>query len=277
MAWLENAATFLSPGWVGSLIGLVGLIAIPIVYIKSRNRTRLSFAYLGEHLLGSDSASLPHGISVQYQGADIPRLTRSMVVLWNSGENTILGSDVVDADPLRVCVGSDGEILSASVIKETRSVNDFKIRPPSPHAPNEAIFEFNYFDSGDGVVVEILHTSQCRQPDLEGTLRRLPKGLKSVGRITRTPNILKRAGPSRLASIMASKVITWVPLLFGGAFILIALFASPETLNALMAFNLNQPSHAAMIMGVIYMAMGSISLYLFRRKHPKNLQVEALE
>lgn len=277
MAWIESTLSFLSPGWVGSLIGLAGLLAALIAYLSSRKRTSLSFAYLGEHLLGSESASLPQGITVQYYGADIPRLTRSIVVLWNSGENTILGSDVVEADPLRFCVGTDGELLSTSVLKATRSVNDFKIKSPSPHAPNEAVVEFNYFDSGDGVVIEILHTSESRQPDTKGTLRGLPNGLRSVGRMTRTPSALKRAGPSRLIAILAPRLTTWVPIFFGGFFMLTGMFASPETLNTVMTFNLQQSNNAVILMGGVYLIMGLVSLYLFRRKHPKSLHVEALE
>lgn len=277
MAWIESTLSFLSPGWVGSLIGLAGLLAALIAYLCSRKRTSLSFAYLGDHLLGSDSASLPQGISVQYQGVDIPRLTRSIIVLWNNGENTILGSDVVEADQLRFCVGSDGELLSTSILKATRSVNDFKIKSPSAHAPNEAVVDFNYFDSGDGVVVEILHTSKSRQPDIKGTLRGLPNGLKSVGRMTRIPSPVKRSGPSRVFAIIAPNITTWVPILGGAAFILFAVFASPETLNAVLTFNLEQSNNAVMLMGGIYVIMGLISLYMFRRKHPKTLHVEALE
>ncbi|WP_454862793.1 hypothetical protein [Pseudomonas hormoni] len=277
MSWFESTLNFLSPGWVGSLIGLAGLLAAVVAYLRSRKRTSLSFAYLGEHLLGSDSNALPEGISVQYHGADIPRLTRSVIVLWNSGENTILGSDVVSIDPLRFCIGTDGEMLSASILKETRSVNDFKIRHPSAHAPNEAIVEFNYFDSKDGVVVEILHTSASRHPRIKGTLRGLPEGMKSVGRMSRSPSLFKRTGLGRLFPFLIASMTTWLPITVGCAFMLTALFGSSETVNTVMTLNLEKSNTAVMMMGGLYLGMGLFSLYLLRRKHPKNLHVEALE
>lgn len=278
MSWFENTLNVLSPGWVGSLIGLAGLLAALIAYLRSQKRTSLSFAYLGEHLLGSESAALPEGISVQYHGVNIPRLTRSIIVLWNSGENTILGSDVVDIDPLRLSVGTDGEVLSASILKASRTVNDFRIRHPSAHAPNEAVVEFNYFDSKDGVVVEVLHTSAGRHPDIKGTLRGLPQGVKSAGRMSRSPSLLKRVGPGRfLPSFILLRMTSWVPILMGLTFMLTALFGNAEIINTVMTLNIEKSSNAVFAMGVFYVGMGLVSLYLFRRKHPKNLHVEALE
>lgn len=277
MSWFESTLNFLTPGWVGSLIGLAGLLAGVVAYLRSRKRTSLSFTYRGEHLLGSESNALPEGISVQYHGANIPRLTRSVIVLWNSGENTVLGADVVDIDPLRFCVETDGEILSASILKGTRTVNDFRIRHPSAHAPNEAVVEFNYFDSKDGVVVEILHTSASRYPEIKGTLRGMPEGLKSVGRMSRSPSLLKRTGPGRFFPMLVTSMTSWLPIIVGSAFVLAALFGNPEVVAAAMTLNTEESNTAVMIMGGVYLGMGLFSLYLFRRKHPKNLHVEALE
>jgi hypothetical protein len=277
MSWFETNLSFLSPGWVGSLIGLIGVLGGVIAYLLSRKRTSLSFAYLGEHLLGSESAALPEGISVQYYGDDIPRLTRSVIVLWNSGENTILGSDVVDIDPLRFSVGTDGKLLAASILKASRPVNDFRIRPPSAQAPNEAVVELNYFDSKDGVVVEILHTSTSAHPDIKGTIRGLPNGLKSLGRMSRSPDIIKRMGPHRWFRSVFIGLIIWTPIIVGVAFMLTALFGSPETLKLVMTLNIEKLSTPVMAMGCFYVVMGLVPLYAFRRKHPKNLHVEALE
>jgi hypothetical protein len=277
MSWFDTNLSFLSPGWVGSLIGLIGVLGGVIAYFRSRKRTSLSFAYLGEHLLGSESAALPEGISVQYCGEDIPRLTRSVIVLWNSGENTILGTDVVDIDPLRFSVGTDGKLLSASILKASRPVNDFRIRHPSAQAPNEAVVELNYFDSKDGVVVEILHTSTSKHPDIKGTVRGLPTGLKSLGRMSRSPDLIKRLGPRRWFPNFFIGLTIWLPMIIGVTFMLTAVFGSPETLSLVMTFNVEKTSTAVMAIGVFYSILGLIPLYLFRRKHPKNLHIEALE
>lgn len=277
MPSIDNALNLMNQGWLGTLLGILGIVFGLATYLWSRKRTSLSYAYLGEHLLGSKSDSLPEGISVQYQGEDIPRLTRSVIVLWNSGESTVMGSDLVDIDPLRFCVETDGELLSVSLLKASRPVNAFKIRHPSAHAPNEAIVEFNYFDSGDGVVVEILHTSASRQPDIKGTLRGLPKGLKPVGRMTRSSNPFRRTRIGRVLSIHVPKMGALIPIIFGAGFVLTGLFATPEVANNVMTLNFAQSNTAVLTMGAIYLGFGLFSLYLYRRKYPKNLHVEALE
>lgn len=276
MAWLDSIRNLLSPGWVGAIIGLLGLISVPIVYFLTRKRTSLSYAYLGEHLLGSASDALPHGISVQYHGTNIPRLTKSVIVLWNTGENTISGDHLVSLDPLRFHVGSDGAILSATVLKATRDVNGFWVSVPTPQTPNEAVVGFGYLDSGDGIVAEILHTSAQRYAEIKGTVQGLPKGLKSVGRITRA-RALKRNQPTRVFRMFLSSVATWMPITVGGAFLLIGLLVSPDTVSTVLTPSLEKTNTPVMIMGGVYMCMGLFSLYLFRRKHPKNLHIEALE
>lgn len=277
MPWIDHALNLMNQGWLGTLLGILGIVFGLATYLWTRKRTSLSYAYLGEHLLGSKSDALPEGINVQYKGEDIPRLTRSVIVLWNSGENTIMGSDLVDIDPLRFCIETDGELLSVSILKASRPVNDFKIRHPSAHAPNEAIVEFNYFDSRDGVVVEILHTSASRQPDIKGTLRGLPKGLNPVGRMTRSSNPFKRTRIGKVLSIYVPKISVLVPIIFGGGFMLTGLFATPEVATSVMTFNFEKPNTAVMTMGATYVGFGLFSLYLYRRKYPKNLHIEALE
>lgn len=66
-------------------------------------------------------------------------------------------------------------------------------------------------------------------------------------------------------------------MIAGVVFILCSLLASPETLNTLMTFNLEKSNTAVMTMGVLYIAIGLVPLYLLRRKPPKNLHFEALD
>ncbi|ROQ49640.1 hypothetical protein EDF85_2423 [Pseudomonas putida] len=248
MSWFDSTLSFLSPGWVGSIIGLLGLISVPIVYFLTRQRTSLSYAYLGEHLLGSASDALPSGISVHYHGTNIPRLTKSVIVLWNTGENTISGDDLVGLDPLRFHVGYDGAILSVMILKSTRVVNGFWVQTPTMEAPNESVMGFGFLGSGDGVVVEILHTSAKRHAEIRGTLRGLPKGLKSVGRITRSRS-LKRNRPTRFFRMILSSISTWVPLVGGGAMMLIGLLANPETVSTVLTPSLEKTNTPVIIMG----------------------------
>lgn len=95
MNWIDKALDLLAPGWVGSIIGLLGIAAAFVTYILTRQRSRVAYRYAGERLLGLTSDGLPADITVQYRGQSIPRLTRTLVVFWNGGEKTILAQDLV--------------------------------------------------------------------------------------------------------------------------------------------------------------------------------------
>ena len=183
MHWLKEVLEFLAPGWVGSIIGLVGIVAASATYVLTRQRTCLAYRYVGERLLGLSTDGLPADISVQYCGQEIQRLTRTLVVFWNAGEKTILAADIVEADPLRLKLQDGGSVLAATVLKVGRAVCQVETKLILSR-PNEVDLGFAFLDSGDGAVIEILHTSEKRHPEFLGTIRGLPSGFHNLGRIT---------------------------------------------------------------------------------------------
>lgn len=264
MSWIDTALNFMDQGRVGLLAGIV--LTVVTFLVARRRTTRVGYVHLGEHLLGSASDALPSGIVVQYDGLSISRLTKSVLIFWNSGESTVLGADIVDKDPLRFCVGADGQILSISLLKAGRPVNDFALLSPRKEM-NEAEFTFNFLDANDGVVVEILHTSTDRQPRIKGTLRGLPQGFRNFGQFTRPkPQKKKRSGP-----LSVFKAVVFSPLVFFCASFLYALYGprpgviSADTFNGLMGG----------LGGVSGMLM--VNAWATRRRYPKSLHLESLE
>lgn len=259
MSLFDDTLNLLSPGWVGSLIGLAGLLGAAVVYVLTRKRTSISFAHLGKHLLGSSQGSLPSEIVVQYKGVKIPRLTRSVVVVWNSGENTVLGSDIVTKDPLRFCVGNDGQVLSASVVKASRQFNEFDIQPLPIQSPQEVAFSFNFLDAKDGVVVEILHTSEERRPTIKGTLRGLPRGFNDLGALS----------PKRASFL--ELVMCWTPIMLGSISIMTSFMIGGGPTNR------GGVDWSLFVMGCLSIATGLYVVYSSRRRYPKKLESEAFE
>ncbi|WP_164699521.1 hypothetical protein [Pseudomonas sp. BRG-100] len=264
MSWIDNVWSLMDLGRVGLVVGLVATV---VTYLMARRRTtRVGYVHQGEHLLGSASDALPSGIVVQYDGLSIPRLTKSVLIIWNSGESTVLGSDIVDKDPLRFCVGADGQILSISVLKVGRQVNDFAFTSPRKEM-SEAEFTFNFLDADDGVVVEILHTSTDRQPRIKGTLRGLPQGFRNFGQFTRPkPQKKKRSRP-----LSAFTAVVFSPLVFFCASLVYAFYGPrPEVISA-DAFN----GLMGGLGGVSGMLL--VNAWATRRKYPKSLHLESLE
>jgi len=267
MAWFDNNLSFLAPGWVGSLIGLLGLIGGIATYFLTRQRTCLVFAHTGERLLGLSSGGLPVDISVQYQGENIPRLTRSVLIFWNSGEKTISREDIAEADPLCFSIGNDGEVLSATILKSTRDVSNINIKP-NPAIPNHVQLDFSFLDAGDGAAVEILHTSKESEPDFLGTVRGLPKGIKNTGRAT-TATYKNR----KSRKLLPFKLATLIIFFMGIASITIGIFGSSEAIDVFLYLGL-KGNNMAIIIGVFYAISGGFLIYISRRKYPKSLQLD---
>lgn len=266
MSWIDLALSLMEQAWLGTVIGIVSLIVAAVTYLWTRKRTSLGYVHLGEHVLGSASDSLPPAIVVQYNGVNIPRLTKSVLIFWNSGENTVLGADIVATDPLRFQIGEDGQILSISILKASRSVNDFNI-VPSHTETHEASFNFNFLDANDGVVVEILHTSTDRKPRINGTLRGLPHGVRHFGQFKRPkPRKIQRTGP--LPTLMS---VVFSPFVFLCVSFAIAIYAPRPDFISASAFN--------GLMGVLggFWGMWMVDSWATRRKYPKSLYVDALE
>nr|BFD39072.1 hypothetical protein FFPRI1PSEUD_05710 [Pseudomonas sp. FFPRI_1] len=267
MSWIDYAQGLLDKSWLGTLLGIAGIVFAVLTYLWTRRRTSLAYVYLGEHLLGSASDALPPEIVVQYDGISIPRLTKSILIFWNSGENTVSGEDIVDKDPLRFHVGDDGQILSISVLKSSRAVNDFSFRALPDHNLNEIGFTFNFLDENDGVVVEILHTSTDRKPRIKGTLKGLPQGFRNLGQFTRPkPQKIK---PGKLRSLAWS--LSPAVMVVGG---FLAAVYGPRP-----PFFPTNPDTGLFFYSFLgaFVGMWLNNKFWTRRKYPKSLHTEALE
>lgn len=269
MQWLRDGLELLAPGWVGSLIGLVGIMTAGITYLLTRNRARLAYRYVGGRLIGSSSDGIPADIIVHYRGKKIERLTRSLVVFWNAGERTILADDIVAHDPLRLIFYENSFVLSATILKQSRPVTQCNAEIDIEH-PNQVKFKFSFLDANDGAVIEVLHTSDKHQPEIQGTIRGLPKGIQYFGRIAGKMSILEasrlRASPIKIA---------WIALATGLITTLAGLLVPWE--NSENCSSLNQTAKFSItIAGCVYIALGIILIFITRRKYPKSLHIDEL-
>ena len=164
-------------GLAGFVVGLVGLAATVWTSWTTKVGARLSYRWKAERVIGGDG-ELGEGIEVAFKGTPVIRLTRAVIVVWNSGTATIRDSDIVQLDPVRVQCEEYAEILSARVLQSSRQIVGAEIRV-DPAKQNRALLAFDFFDPGDGVVIEVLHTGDERKPSFCGTLRGMPKGIKN--------------------------------------------------------------------------------------------------
>ncbi len=259
---MAQLGDLLSRGWVGVLIG--ALIAW-LAYIKTRNRKRLSWGYSCDELLGLDNAAIPSGLEVRFEDTPIPRLSRTLVFIWNSAEQTIRKDDVVEPIRISVC-GDEDKVLRATTLRVTRDICNVKAEIARPDRDDVHV-EFAYLDQQDGVVIEILHTGEATVPSISGTIIGIPKGLNRVGSITVVPP------PNEGLVEWATRVkLPYYFMVAGGlAFIGAQFYMDGKWREA--GVDLPQEGLGSMAFGLLYIVLGALGLFFKRRRHPKNLLV----
>jgi hypothetical protein len=166
---------FLSQGWVGSLIGIIGVILAIIFYFKQNKKKILACESASLGLIAREEQQLPQNVKITFDDIPLNQLTLTQLWLWNNGDETIDGNQIVSNDPIKYIFDDETKILSASIISVTREVNNANI---ISIMENQIELCFDYFDKNDGIKIEILHTGKPQNPKITGTIKGMPHGIK---------------------------------------------------------------------------------------------------
>lgn len=270
----------LSYGWVSSLIGLIGLIGVVITYLlyrASRIGPRPVYQYRALRLIGRAGQALPEEVIVLFRDKKVQRLTKTHIVLWNSGTAIVKGENIVTDDPLRLEFSKDSEVLSVRILTSTHQWNKFTANI-NPDSPNEVICDFDYLNAKDGVVLELLHTAKERSPSVQGTIRGVPKGLLNWGHIFPSPEL--QTSPLRLISFLQHPIARKSLMVFGllSGMFFVAYGAIKPTMIGLITGGTNDwPAWIFVMFGVIFIIGYSHLLWTTRRRFPKSLSIEDTE
>jgi hypothetical protein len=159
-------------GW-GEIVSLVlTVVGLPLTFwVGRRTRQRPDFNYATDSqvLLKPTDDLMKHKLSVSHDGRPVSSLSRTRVALWNRRGDTIEGSSVLSSDPVRVSVAEGETIFRASVLSSSRPQNGISIEI-GEHGSATAVIRFDFLDSGDGAVVEVLH-SGAPEVTITGTVK----------------------------------------------------------------------------------------------------------
>jgi hypothetical protein len=271
---VSNLINLFSQAWFGSLLGILGLVSAVYFYWRSKRVARLAFQRDTVTLLGGPDAAFPDEIEIKFAGMPISRVTAETIVLWNAGNTTVGGSQIVAADPLRFDLKC-GDILKTRVLKVTREVNAITLRPLS-ESKNTVEITFDYLDPDDGIAFEILHSGARRDLKIHGTLRAMPGGIRDFGRANafshrRRGNLpFPRRGMNALLvmamcvglamaafGLFRTQIHTWFPSLRESN--------RPDSDSLRFAF---------VVAGLLYALMPALLFWVRRRRYPTCLHTE---
>jgi hypothetical protein len=255
----------LNPGWVGAVIGIVGVaIGIAVSYVFYRLALRdplLASQASGVRVLERSYPVVQQDLTIAYRGQPISRLTSTVIVVWNAGRKTIQQGDLVEKDPLRFEWDDDAQILDVRIARVSREAIDFRVSR-LPEKASALAYSFDFLDQRDGARIVVLHTGKSLKPRLAGSVRGLRAGCRDWG-------YLRSAWPARMAAIPFG-----ITAVLGLLSVLLGLYGSrlPQRLSWLVSNAQGQPtdSGAMIVVGVLMMVMLPV-LSLFTRSHPQEL------
>jgi len=265
---MDYVKNVLNAGWLGSLLGLIGIALAFVFFLRSKTRPNISYQTHSVRLIGGAGA-LPPEIDITYQGKQIEKLTRTTCVFWNSGNTTIDAASIVEEDPFRVTLCS-GHVLSADIIAVTRSVIAVNANVPENNL-DCAVISFKFLDPGDGAIVALLHTAQEEFALVAGTIKGLPKGYVDRGEIVSLgPDSNKRRLVRR---VLGSPVVPFAAAFVGvymiGMGLLFDFNAHPKGLPQIPAPGIIRP--VCVVSGLLYFVMSWRSCLAIRRRWPEAL------
>ena len=164
----------MNQGWVGSALGVIGIVSAIIMAFLFRSRSRIRAQVNSLQLLGHNHV-LPKELEFVFKGTRVPNVTLSHVAIWNMGNTTLRRDQIVASDPLRIVTSAGSTVLEVTILQRTRDVNDFSCAVRLT-ATNEVECGFDYLDPRDGVLVRLIHTGD-EKVRVVGTLRGVPKGV----------------------------------------------------------------------------------------------------
>ncbi|MHA6830526.1 hypothetical protein [Ralstonia pseudosolanacearum] len=158
------------------------------VFFLTRLLDRRRIKYTADGITVIEKRNAVQGLSILHDGVPVERLTKSHVKLWNSGRRSIKPSDVIAANPISVGFNDEAKILSLRVIFSTADAVGFSGRELES---GRWQLDFDHWEGGAGVILELLHTSTKVVPAVRGSVDGL-QPIKSLGRIETASFLTKR-------------------------------------------------------------------------------------
>ena len=259
-------------GW-GWIIGAVASAVLLLAYFyRVRTaRPRLVYQQRAFSLIAATDGELKNEFKIQFRGRDCHRIAKTYLVMWNVGR-LIRRSDLSSDDPLRFEVSGDGQILTAVVVRASTRSN-VSVSQPQVGALNATAIFFDELGPGEGVVIEVLHTSAERFGVLNGSIKRMLGPAKDRGRIRHPFNPLPSQVPTSFKAIGNTAFV----LTFGIGALLLLLSAFGSSLAPLLGPHVG-PAMSVIegVSDVIYAGLALVLIGQMRQRFPEDLAIPAL-
>lgn len=183
---------------VGTVVSVIGIPLAILLARRGRKRPSLRYVVDFERIVRSEDRFLDTEFLRTPSGRPVTQISRTTVALWNYQGDTVRGDDIVPHDKLRVQLESNDEALQVRLTGRSRAQNKLAALI-SENDKSSVSIDFDFLDSGDGGVIEIIHQGSST-PTVVGTVR----GAELSGRshASLAPDALKLMSRSAIRRII---------------------------------------------------------------------------
>lgn len=152
---MNQLLAFLNQGWVGSLLGIIGIATGYLFFLAARKRKLLRYEIETKILIKNFEYEID-GLQISYHNNPIKNLAVTRVYLWNAGRDVIRKNDIPSTDPISFFV--QGSLVGHPKLEfyGLRNRNQFELR--HGEHKDRFIVDFSYIDFRDLCRIEFFHT-----------------------------------------------------------------------------------------------------------------------
>jgi hypothetical protein len=152
-------------GIVGLVLAVIGLLTGYIFYRKGIKTKELCYDEKAVNLINGYSTQF-EDLKIKFKEKDIENLSVSKILFWNNGSETIDKTDTLEDFPITICANTEKglEILDAKVLETNNIASNFSA--VVLNGGRYVVLSFEYLDSQDGAIIQIIHTGAGAISDL---------------------------------------------------------------------------------------------------------------
>ncbi len=171
-------------GW---LIGLIALVFAVFTWFISRKRKEITYTVNSFTLVEKNKSTVPK-LMLLFDNQEIDSFTATTIYLWNSGNDAIRGTDIVESKPLVISAPDTATILDVQIVKQNEPSNQFSVELRD----GTAIITFDYMNKNHGSKLQVYHTGPADDFALDGKIigGDSPKKQEYIGNSDRKKEII---------------------------------------------------------------------------------------
>jgi len=135
-------------------ISMLGIAVAILLYLKAKPYKFLTLKMFSTNIV-SDTKN--EDIEIHYKGIAAKQLTETKVSLTNTGNKTIVDTDIARLNPICIKAKEGYRILDVSLVASSSEDGNFSISTKKNASSDEYILNFDFIERKEGCIIQIIH------------------------------------------------------------------------------------------------------------------------